>query len=102
MEMQTPPPPPKNSQFSTQQAMQMFEQQLQQAEKEGIPRQTFIQLGEFARKAISDKTLFPMFKQALMKYKLAPPEMLQKGMDYQMLGLFVALGKVAEKQNLRG
>ena len=63
----------------------------------GIQPDTFVQLGEFAKKAISDRAIYPVFKKAVLQSKLANPEDIKEGIDMQMLATFVALGKVAQQ-----
>lgn len=100
--METPnlAPPPKNSQFPEKpnpQVMALFEQGIEQAKSLGVQPETFVQLGQFARQALRDPALYPIFKNALVEKKLANPQELPQGLDKKLLGTFVVLSIVAQK-----
>jgi len=100
MEMQTPAPPPKNSQFPqapSPEVMTLFEKGIEDAKQLGVQPETFVQLGQFARQALRDPALYPMFKNALIEKKLADPQDLPQGLDKKLLGTFVVLSIVAQK-----
>ena len=100
MEMQTPPPPPKNSQNPAPpnpQALAVFQQGIEKAKQQGIQPETFVQLGQFARQALKDPALYPIFKNALIEKKLADPQDLPQGLDKKLLGTCVVLSIVAQK-----
>jgi hypothetical protein len=88
---------PKKSEFSKQGISQAYQQEIQKAQQLGVQPAMFVQLGNFAEQAAKDSALYPIFTKALIDQKLADPEDLQKGIDYQMLSHFVILGKVAEQ-----
>jgi len=101
MEMQNPAPPPKNSQISKPEMTEMFKQAIQQAGNLGVTPDKFVQMGNFAMQVVKDKSLYPVFTQALIDNKLASEEDLPKSPDLKMIGYFVMLGKVA-KQMMEG
>ena len=97
MEMQNPSPPPKNSQFSKEEMKQTLQTAIQEAGQLGVTLDKFVQMGNFALQVVKNKSLYPIFTQALIQNQLAEQEDLPKTPDMQMLGYFVMLGKVAKQ-----
>jgi hypothetical protein len=97
MEMQNPSPPPKNFQISKPQVIETLQSVIQDAGKLGVTPDKFVQMGNFALQVVKDKSLYPIFTQALIENKLAEPNEVPKNVDIKMLGHFVALGKIAKQ-----
>ena len=57
----------------------------------------FVQIGEMARQAISDKSLYPMVKKAAIDNQILNEDSFQQGFDFKLLSILVAMGKVAKE-----
>jgi hypothetical protein len=97
MEMQNPSPPPKNSQISKPELTEIFQNAIQAAGQLGVTPDKFVQMGNFALQVVKDKSLYPVFTQALIQNQLADETDIPKTPDMQMLSYFVMLGKVAKQ-----
>jgi hypothetical protein len=97
MEMQNPSPPPKNSQIPKAELTEAFQNAIQEAGQLGVTPDKFVQMGNFALQVVKDKSLYPVFTQALVQNKLATEQDIPKKPDMQMLAYFVMLGKVAKQ-----
>ena len=98
MPVTNPSPPPEKNQVSDQAQISQMNQQVQGLmKKHNVNPQQLARLGDFAFSAIKDKTLWPMFKNAVVQSKMVDPATLKEGIDYKMLGQFVMAGKVAKE-----
>jgi hypothetical protein len=57
----------------------------------------FVQIGDMARQAISDKSLYPMVKKAAIDNQILNEDSFQQGFDFKLLSVLVAMGKVAKE-----
>ena len=57
----------------------------------------FVQLGDMAKKTISQKELYPMLKKAAIDNKIMTEQSFGEGIDYKVISLLVAMGKTAQE-----
>lgn len=79
---------PVTKQMATDKITQMVNQS-------GIPPSMLAQIGQLAEQAIHDPKKYPQFVNFMVQHKLETAEELKKP-DYQMLGMMVVVGKVAQ------
>jgi hypothetical protein len=71
-------------------------------QEEGVTPETLIRLGSLAKKVLEDKSLYPQFLQEIIASDLAEEEDLSGQIDYQLVGVFVALGEMAREMIASG
>jgi hypothetical protein len=65
--------------------------------EEDVPAQTLIQLGDLAKKVLEDQSLYSQFAQELIASELADEEDVSKKIDFQLVGVIVALGEMTKQ-----
>lgn len=75
---------------------QVRQQVMALTQQEGADPNLIIQIGQFARQVIANKSLYPIFKQAVLNAGLADPGDLGDGVDYKALSYFVAAAKILQ------
>jgi hypothetical protein len=88
------PHPQEKSKIQPEQADQQVKMLVQQS---GVPPTTLIQLGDMSKKALRDKALIPIIKNAAIKNNLAVAEDFNNRNPHQILAVFIALGDGAKK-----
>lgn len=73
---------------------QMVRQAMQE---EGVSAQALIQIGDLAKKVLEDKSLYPQFLQAVIQSGLAEEDDMDEEIDYEIIGVMVALGEMAKQ-----
>ena len=73
---------------------QMVRQAMQE---EGVSAQALIQIGDLAKKVLEDKSLYPQFLQAVIQSGLAEEDDMDEEIDYQIIGVMVALGEMVKQ-----
>ena len=73
---------------------QMVRQAMQE---EGVSAQALIQIGDLAKKVLEDKSLYPQFLQAVIQNGLAEEDDMDEEIDYEIIGVMVALGEMAKQ-----
>jgi len=73
---------------------QMVRQAMQE---EGVSAQALIQIGDLAKKVLEDKSLYPQFVQAVIQNGLAEEDDMDEEIDYEIIGVMVALGEMAKQ-----
>lgn len=73
---------------------QMVRQAMQE---EGVSAQALIQIGDLAKKVLEDKSLYPQFLQAVIQSGLAEEDDMDEEIDYEVIGVMVALGEMAKQ-----
>jgi len=73
---------------------QMVRQAMQE---EGVSAQALIQIGDLAKKVLEDKSLYPQFLQAVIQNGLAEEDDMDEEIDYQIIGVMVALGEMVKQ-----
>ena len=73
---------------------QMVRQAMQE---EGVSAQALIQIGDLAKKVLEDKSLYPQFLQAVIQSVLAEEDDMDEEIDYEIIGVMVALGEMAKQ-----
>lgn len=69
----------------------------QAMQEEGVSAQALIQIGDLAKKVLEDKSLYPQFLQAVIQSGLAEEDDMDEEIDYQIIGVMVALGEMAKQ-----
>ena len=85
-----------NDQMTPEQAKEIMVKEIQDS---GINPQSFVQLGDMARKAIKQKEFYPMVVDAAIKFGIAEPGDLGGEINYKHLATMVAFGKVAQEMS---
>ena len=73
---------------------QMVRQAMQE---EGVSAQALIQIVDLAKKVLEDKSLYPQFLQAVIQSGLAEEDDMDEEIDYQIIGVMVALGEMVKQ-----
>jgi hypothetical protein len=73
---------------------QMVRQAMQE---EGVSAQALIQIGDLAKKVLEDKSLYPQFLQAVIQNGLAEEDDMDEEIDYEIIGVMVALGEMVKQ-----
>jgi len=73
---------------------QMVRQAMQE---EGVSAQALIQIGDLAKKVLEDKSLYPQFLQAVIQSGLAEEDDMDEVIDYEFIGVMVALGEMVKQ-----
>ena len=73
---------------------QMVRQAMQE---EGVSAQALIQIGDLAKKVLEDKSLYPQFVQAVIQNGLAEEDDMDEEIDYEIIGVMVALGEMVKQ-----
>ena len=66
-------------------------------QEEGVNPQTLISIGQLAERVLQDKSLYPQLLQAIIDSDLAEAEDLEADIDYELIGVFATLGKMAQE-----
>ena len=66
-------------------------------QEEGVSAQALIQIGDLAKKVLEDKSLYPQFVQAVIQNGLAEEDDMDEEIDYEIIGVMVALGEMAKQ-----
>jgi hypothetical protein len=73
---------------------QMVRQAMQE---EGVSAQALIQIGDLAKQVLEDKSLYPQFVQAVIQSGLAEEDDMDEEIDYEVIGVMVALGEMVKQ-----
>ena len=73
---------------------QMVRQAMQE---EGVSAQALIQIGDLAKQVLEDKSLYPQFLQAVIQSGLAEEDDMDEEIDYEIIGVMVALGEMVKQ-----
>jgi len=57
----------------------------------------FVQLGNMAQQAISNKSLYPMVKKVAIENQILNEDSFQDGFDFKLLSILISMGKVAQE-----
>ena len=68
----------------------------------GVSPEQLVTIGQMAEQAISNKTMYPMVVDALIRAGLADSSDVSQKVDYQMLGIMAMLGKAASQMQGAG
>jgi hypothetical protein len=71
-------------------------------QEEGVSADTLIRLGQMAEAVLKNKNLYPQFLQAIIDSDLAEDGDIPAEVDYQLIGVFATLGKMAEEMMASG
>ena len=84
--------------MATAQQVAETKQMVRQAmQEEGVSPQTLINIGQLAERVLQDKSLYPQLLQAIIDSDLAEAEDLEADIDYELIGVFATLGKMAQE-----
>jgi len=84
--------------MATQQQYAETKQMVRQAmQEEGVSAQALIQIGDLAKKVLEDKSLYPQFLQAVIQSGLAEEDDMDEEIDYEIIGVMVALGEMVKQ-----
>ena len=84
--------------MATQQQYAETKQMVRQAmQEEGVSAQALIQIGDLAKKVLEDKSLYPQFLQAVIQNGLAEEDDMDEEIDYEIIGVMVALGEMVKQ-----
>jgi hypothetical protein len=84
--------------MATEQQVAETKQMVRQAmQEEGVSPQTLISIGQLAERVLQDKSLYPQLLQAIIDSDLAEAEDLEADIDYELIGVFATLGKMAQE-----
>jgi hypothetical protein len=84
--------------MATAQQVAETKQMVRQAmQEEGVSPQTLISIGQLAERILQDKSLYPQLLQAIIDSDLAEAEDLEADIDYELIGVFATLGKMAQE-----
>jgi hypothetical protein len=87
-------PPQKSDSTDIEKAKQQVELLIKQ---QNISPQTIVQIAEMAKQAISNKALYPMLMQYLLKNNFIDQEDIKQSYDYKLLSKLVVMGKFAQQ-----
>jgi hypothetical protein len=65
--------------------------------EDGVSAQALIQIGDLAKKVLEDKSLYPQFLQAVIQNGLAEEDDMDEEIDYEIIGVMVALGEMVKQ-----
>jgi hypothetical protein len=65
--------------------------------EEGVSAQTLIRIGDLAKKVLEDKSLYPQLLQEAIASDLADEADLDEKIDYEIIGVLVALGEMVKQ-----
>jgi hypothetical protein len=71
-------------------------------QEEGVSAETLVRLGQMAEAVLKNKNLYPQFLQAIIDSDLAEDGDIPAEVDYQLIGVFATLGKMAEEMMASG
>ena len=69
----------------------------QAMQEEGVSPQALIQIGDLAKRVLEDKSLYPQFLQAVIQNGLAEEDDMDEEIDYEIIGVMVALGEMVKQ-----
>ena len=84
-----------------QQAIEARQIVRQAMQEEGVSADTLISLGKRAERGLQDKSLSPLFLQAVIDNDLVEEDV-ETEIDYELIGIFATLGKVAQEMIASG
>jgi hypothetical protein len=70
-------------------------------QEDGVSADTLISLGKMAERVLQDKSLYPQFLQAVIDNDLVEEDV-ETEIDYELIGIFATLGKVAQEMIASG
>jgi hypothetical protein len=73
---------------------QMVRQAMQE---DGVSAETLIRIGDLAKKVLEDKSLYPQLLQEAIASDLADETDLDEEIDYQIIGVLIALGEMVKQ-----
>ena len=73
---------------------QMVRQAMQ---ADGVSAETLIRIGDLAKKVLEDKSLYPQLLQEAIASDLADETDLDEEIDYQIIGVLIALGEMVKQ-----
>jgi hypothetical protein len=89
--------------MATEQQVAETKQMVRQAmQEEGVTPQVLIDLGDMAKAVLQDSSMYPQLAQAILDNDLAEEEDVSKEIDYQLVGVFIALGEMAKEMIASG
>lgn len=65
--------------------------------EDGVSAQTLIRIGDLAKKVLEDKSLYPQLLQEAIASDLADETDLDEEIDYQIIGVLIALGEMVKQ-----
>jgi hypothetical protein len=65
--------------------------------EDGVSAQTLIRIGDLAKKVLEDKSLYPQLLQEAIASDLADEADLDEKIDYEIIGVLVALGEMVKQ-----
>jgi hypothetical protein len=71
-------------------------------QEDGVTPQVLIDLGDMAKAVLQDPSMYPQFAQAILDNDLAEEEDVSAKIDYQLVGVFIALGEMAREMIASG
>lgn len=84
-----------------QQAIEARQMVRQAMQEDGVSADTLINLGKMAESVLQDKSLYPQFLQAVIDNDLIEEDV-ETEIDYELIGIFATLGKVAQEMIASG
>jgi len=66
-------------------------------QEDGVSAQTLIRIGDLAKKVLEDKSLYPQLLQEAIASDLADEADLDEKIDYEIIGVLVALGEMVKQ-----
>jgi hypothetical protein len=84
-----------------QQAIEARQIVRQAMQEDGVTPETLINLGKMAESVLQDKSLYPQFLQAVIDNDLIEEDV-ETEIDYELIGIFATLGKVAQEMIASG
>jgi hypothetical protein len=84
-----------------QQAIEARQIVRQAMQEDGVSADTLISLGKMAERVLQDKSLYPQFLQAVIDNDLVEEDV-ETEIDYELIGIFATLGKVAQEMIASG
>ena len=65
--------------------------------EDGVSAETLIRIGDLAKKVLEDKSLYPQLLQEAIASDLADEADLDEKIDYEIIGVLVALGEMVKQ-----
>jgi hypothetical protein len=84
-----------------QQAIEARQIVRQAMQEDGVSADTLISLGKMAERVLQDKSLYPQFLQAVIDNDFIEEDV-ETEIDYELIGIFATLGKVAQEMIASG
>ena len=84
--------------MATQQEYEDTKKMVREAmQEDGVSAQTLIRIGDLAKKVLEDKSLYPQLLQEAIASDLADEADLDEKIDYEIIGVLVALGEMVKQ-----